>query len=112
MSIVNKVPLPLDLKSGNLVYEGHFTSCAIHNAVLCISTLKAVHMSYALVRLLIDFKMESLHVVILTDLWLSLLGTSTYWTTELFHREREELFPFNSFEFWSAHELTYNEIET
>ena len=97
MDILNYIPLSLDLKTGKLIYEGRLITRFIHNVVLYVSVLKVVHVSYALARLLMDFKMESLHVVILTALWLSLMGTSTYWARELFHRGLQEtILLFNS----------------
>ena len=67
------------------------TTTILHYLLFYLSILKCVHISYTLVRLLLDFKKESLHVVILTALWLSLLGTSTYWGSELFHRGLQEM---------------------
>ena len=106
MDILNYVPLSLDLETGKLIYEGRLVTRFIHNVVLYISVLKVLQISYALVRVLMDFKMESLHVVILTALWLSLLGTSTYWASELFHRGLQEtIVLFNSLEFRSPDRL-------
>ena len=86
MDILNYIPVTLLLRTGRLFYEARSTTRILHYVLLYMSVLKCAQISYALVRHLVDFKMESLHVVILTALWLFLLGTSTYWGSELFHR--------------------------
>ena len=107
MGVLNYIPLSLNLKTGNLIYEGRLRTRFIHNTVFYFSVLKVVQISYTLARMLLDFKMEDLHIVILTTLWLSLLGTSTYWAYELFHKGLQEtIILFNSLEFEPETRLT------
>ena len=107
MDVLNFIPLSLDLKTGKLTYHGHWTARFIHNTVFCISALKVLQIFYALIRLLVNFDVDSLHVVILTALCLSLFGTSTYWASELFHGGlAETIMLFNSLKYGPSDRLT------
>ena len=63
MDILNYIPVTLLLRTGRLFYEARSTTRILHYVLLYMSVLKCAQISYALVRHLVDFKMESLHVV-------------------------------------------------
>ena len=100
MDITNAIPLALDMKTGHFSRKGQTTSRILHWPLFYLAVLKVLHILYALVRLLIDFRPESFPTLILTFLWLSLCATSVYWGSELFHRGVEETITlFNSLEY-------------
>ena len=107
MEIFNFIPASLDLRTGKFIYNGRWTTRWIHNTVLGLSLLKILQILCALIWLLMNFNIDSLHVVILTAICLSLFGTSSYWSLELFHKGREEtIMLFNSLEFGPSDRLT------
>ena len=100
MDFLNCIPLSLELKAGKLSHADSLVTRIFHYLQLSLASLKCIHIAYALVQLLMDFNMESLHIIVLTALCLSLLGTSTYWSWELFHRGLEEtIILFNSLDY-------------
>ena len=100
MDFLNYIPVTLELKTGRIFYEPQLRTRILHYVLFYMSVCKCAQISYALVRQLMDFEMESLHVVILTTLWLSLVGTSTYWGSEMFHRGLPEtIILFNSLKY-------------
>ena len=106
MDILNFIPVSLDLKTGQMLYEGQLVTRILHNVLFYSSVVKCLQITFALIRLLINFEMRSLHVVILTALWLSLMGTSTFWGSELFHSGLPEtIILFNSLEYASPTQL-------
>ena len=101
MDILNCIPVSLDLKTGKISDKGpQRTTRIVHYTLFYMSGLKCLQTSYTLFWLLIDFKRELLHVVILAALMLSLVGTSMFWASELFHnRLAETIILFNSLEY-------------
>ena len=106
MDVLNYIPVSLDLKTGKMSYEGQLITRILHYLLFYMSVLKCLQISYALFWMLLDFKMGSLHVTILTALWLSLIGTSTFWGSELFHSGLQEtIILFNSLEYAARDQL-------
>ena len=101
MDILNYIPVSLDLKTGQISDKGsQRTTRIVHHTLFYMSGLKFLQISYTLFRLLMDFKRELLHVVILAALMLSLVGTSMFWASELFHNKlAETIILFNSLEY-------------
>ena len=66
------IPLSLDMRTGHFSRKDRMTSGIIHWSLFYLALLKFLHILYALVRLLIDFRPESFPTLILTFLWLSL----------------------------------------
>ena len=100
MDVLNFIPVSLDLKTGKMVYEGKLITRILHYLLFYMSLMKCIQLSCTLLWLLMNFEMRSLHVVILTALMLSLMGTSTLWASELFHsRLQETIILFNSLEY-------------
>ena len=100
MDILNYIPVSLDLQTGKIAYKGQLINRILYYLLFYTSVLKCLQLSYALLWLLVDFEIRSLHVVILTALWLSLVGIATFWGTELFQsRLAETIILFNSLEY-------------
>ena len=99
--LLNFIPVTLDMKTGKMLYEGQLVTRILHYVLFYLSMLKNLQILFALLSMLVHFEMKSLHVTILTALWLSLLTTSTFWGSELFHRGLPEtIVLFNSLEYF------------
>ena len=75
------------------------------------SVLKVLHLLYAGLKLMGDFKHESFPHLVLTTVMLSLIGTSAYWGWELFHRGvQETIILFNSLRYSPPHNCQLNSV--
>ena len=93
----NILPISLSLRTRKIRQEDRILTKIVCRLIYTIGWIKPLQILYALVDLLRNYKQESLPVVILTALWLSLCSTAIFWSYELFHRGiGETIILFNS----------------